>query len=366
MIKILIGIPIHESRDYAIKRWLANVAKLREVSSANLLLVDSSLGVEYMKKVEGYLAKYGVTDYQLKHIEIPEFQSGDERMGRSREIIRQEILSGDYDAWFSWECDQITPPDALGRLVRIMKDGNYMMVSHNPLTKKVLAEPNNNFGCTLIRKDALKKYGFLLEYPDMPDCWHGGEAWFKTRLLEDGGRYIEINIYNSDHSNKYRDLQNLKLNLGCGRKLLKGYVNIDIQEPCDLRHDLRIPVPFDNNSVDEIYTEGSFVCLFSYKEWGELKKEMARVLKPGGKLEIECVDLEYVLPAFLNNTEGRRWSWWIKTIFASEDDEYDFCKNGFTYDKLMSDLSEEGMINFSREPSARIDIHLVCYKQKQP
>lgn len=157
----------------------------------------------------------------------------------------------------------------------------------------------------------------------------------------------------------------MKLNLGCGKKHKEGYINIDIQEPCDLRYDLRTPMPFADNSVDEIFTEGSFISLFSYKEeWERLKKELARVLKVGGKLEIECVDFEYVLKAFLNNTDGLRWTWWRQTIFGGQDNEYDFCKNGFTYEKLVSDLSEEGMTNFTRvrEGISDADIHLICYK----
>jgi len=155
----------------------------------------------------------------------------------------------------------------------------------------------------------------------------------------------------------------IKLNLGCGEKYKKGYVNIDIREPCDLKHDLRDPLPFDNNSVDEIFSEGSVVCLFSFREWEMLKNELVRVLKPGGKLEIECVDLEYAFKAFLNNTDGLRWSWWRQTVFGGQHNEHEFCKNGFTYEKLVTDLSVEGMATFSREQVEPIDIHLVCYKQ---
>ena len=157
----------------------------------------------------------------------------------------------------------------------------------------------------------------------------------------------------------------MKLNLGCEKKHKEGYINIDIQEPCDLKHDLRNPLAFDDNSVDEIFTEGNFICLFSREEWRELKREMARVLKPGGKLEIIFLDFEYILKAFLDDKDGKRWSWWWMTIFSGQENEYDFSKNGFTYDKLVSDLREEGMINFSKEqlPEEGYIIHLTCYKK---
>src|SRR3989344_4962092 len=158
----------------------------------------------------------------------------------------------------------------------------------------------------------------------------------------------------------------IKLNLGCGKQHKEGYVNIDIQEPCDLKHDLRTPLPFADDSVDEIFSEGNVISLFSLKEWRDLKKEMARVLKVGGKLEIILLDFEYVLKAFLDNKNGERWGLWWLTIFSGQENEYNFAKNGFTYEKLVADLFDEGMVNFSRKREIGGDprfIHLICYKQ---
>lgn len=154
----------------------------------------------------------------------------------------------------------------------------------------------------------------------------------------------------------------MKLNLGCGKDLKAGYFNIDIQRPCDLIHDLRKPLPYKDNSIDEIFSQG-FITIFSRKEWRELKKEMVRVLKPKGKLELICHNFEYVLKNFLANTDGERWDWWLQSIFAAQLNEYDYNKNGFTYDKLISDLKEEGMINFEKNESNPEYIHLTSYKQ---
>lgn len=188
--KILIGTPVNISKDYAIERWLENVSKLEY--PADLLLVDSSPGLEYMEKIKEYCAKHGVTNYKLKHLEIGPFQPWAEKAGRSWEIIRQEILANDYDAWFSWECDKLLPANALEKLTTIMKAGNYMMLHPNSWTRNTPSQPTADFGCSLIRRECLEKFGFLLEGPGAPNCWAISEEWFKKRVLKDGGSYIEL------------------------------------------------------------------------------------------------------------------------------------------------------------------------------
>jgi hypothetical protein len=190
--KILIGTPIHISKDYCMERWLENVAMLQLEYLADLLLVDTSPGLEYVEKVKGYCAKYNIKNYEIKHLEINEHQPAAEKTGRSWEIIRQEILAKDYDAWFSWGCDRIIPTSALGKLATIMEAGNYMMVGPNSWAREMPSEPSVNFGCALIKRECLEKYGFSLEYPGMPDCWAGVEDWFKKQVLKGGGSYIEI------------------------------------------------------------------------------------------------------------------------------------------------------------------------------
>lgn len=190
--KILIGTPIHETRDYAVERWLASVAQLTNQTPTDLLLVDSSPGLDYVETVRGYCDKLGLKNYKIKHIDVHQPNGMDEMVGRSREVIRQEVLTNGYDAWFSWECDQIIPPDTLSKLAKLMEAGNYTLIHPNTWARDMPAEPEAGFGCCLISRQPLEKYGFLLEYPDMPNSWYKGEAWFKKQVLEGGGNYIEI------------------------------------------------------------------------------------------------------------------------------------------------------------------------------
>ena len=189
--KILIGTPIHEIKDYCMERWIKNVAKLEQVTPADILLVDSSPGLEYVEKVKKYSKKYGLSP-QIFHFEISQRQSIDEKTGRSREIIRQYLLFHGYDAWFSWECDQFIPANTLSILSHVMEAGNYSMVHPGTWSKEVQLEPEVSFAVCLIRKEPLVKHGFLIEYPNMSSSWLENETMFKKHVLKDGGSYIEV------------------------------------------------------------------------------------------------------------------------------------------------------------------------------
>lgn len=186
--KVLIGTPIHEVKDYAMERWLENVAKLKY--PADLLLVDNSPSADYVEKVRGYCAKYGIKNYKIDHLEINQGLHPEVRIERSEEIIRQEVLSRDYDAWFSWECDQIIPTNALDKLIRLMQAGDFMMVVHNSWDRQEPSAFNTDMGITLIKRECLEKHGFLPQ--DGSERWHGPEAWFKERVLRSGGNYIDV------------------------------------------------------------------------------------------------------------------------------------------------------------------------------
>src|SRR5687767_12241110 len=78
-----------------------------------------------------------------------------------------------------------------------------------------------------------------------------------------------------------------KLNLGCGDKILPGYINVDVVESRggfkpDVICDLHRLTPFEDTSVDEIL---SVHVVEHFWRWEVLDvlREWVRVLKPGGK-----------------------------------------------------------------------------------
>lgn len=162
----------------------------------------------------------------------------------------------------------------------------------------------------------------------------------------------------------YFDLKSelIKLNLGCGDKILDGYINIDVVESragekpdviCDL-HDLS---KFPSNSVDEILAV-HVVEHFWQWEVTDILKEWIRVLKPGGKLILECPNLISAAEEFLKNSdlaamggsEGQR-SMWVFYGDPGWKDPLMIHRWGYTPNSLATVMSAAGLIELKQEPA---------------
>jgi predicted SAM-dependent methyltransferase len=89
----------------------------------------------------------------------------------------------------------------------------------------------------------------------------------------------------------------VKLNLGSGKNLKKGYVNVDLYvDSAEVQHDLNIyPYPFEDNSVDFISASHIVEHL---KEPMDFFLEIQRILKVGGRALIVCPHVEATGGAF--------------------------------------------------------------------
>ena len=88
----------------------------------------------------------------------------------------------------------------------------------------------------------------------------------------------------------------IKLNLGCGRDIKEGYINVDKLGGADVKHDLDVyPLPFKKNSVDFILASH---ILEHLKEPLDFLEECQRMLKKGRRMEIRVPHVEATGGAF--------------------------------------------------------------------
>jgi predicted SAM-dependent methyltransferase len=113
---------------------------------------------------------------------------------------------------------------------------------------------------------------------------------------------------------KFKKMETLKLNVGCGKVKLPGWVNIDIEPDADLVIDVRKSLPFDNNSVGYIYNE-HVLEHFTYEEGDKVLKEFERSLKPGGVLRIATPDLDYIIEKYSADWKNEEWLSWAEFEF---------------------------------------------------
>jgi SAM-dependent methyltransferase len=99
--------------------------------------------------------------------------------------------------------------------------------------------------------------------------------------------------------------QHLRLHLGCGSKVKRGWINIDLSSHADVTLDMREPLPFLENSCAIIYSE-HFLEHIDYPEQTQFfLKECYRVLEPGGVFSVGVPDTEWPIAEYAGaNNEG--------------------------------------------------------------
>jgi predicted SAM-dependent methyltransferase len=128
------------------------------------------------------------------------------------------------------------------------------------------------------------------------------------------GRIALISPLNSFKVAKFKKYTSLKLNVGCGKAKLAGWVNIDIEPGADLVIDVRKGLPFGDNSLDFIYSEHVLEHLL-YEEGEKLLKECRRCLKKGGALRLAMPDLDYIIQKYNTDWENQDWLLWPEYEF---------------------------------------------------
>lgn len=102
----------------------------------------------------------------------------------------------------------------------------------------------------------------------------------------------------------------MKLNLGCGPKLLDGFVNVDLAGNWsgvapDVVADITQRLPFDDESADEVHAYHVIEHIERFEAEAVLA-DWARVLKPGGLMILECPCLDKIIGQFRKAIEEQK------------------------------------------------------------
>ena len=163
----------------------------------------------------------------------------------------------------------------------------------------------------------------------------------------------------------------LKIELGGGENPIKnGFLNVDARPlpTVDIIADIR-DLPFENESVDEIFTT-NVLEHFNFSDVKKILNESFRVLKIGGKIEIIVPDLETIIEKYKNGEiDFEKFNMWI---YGAQSYSYDFHRSCLDYKNFKKILSEIGFTKIEKVPYSLgrnyIDcpmLQIVAYKEKK-
>lgn len=166
----------------------------------------------------------------------------------------------------------------------------------------------------------------------------------------------ELNLY-KNHTRAMLEKKKLlykeypKVQLGGGKHMLPGFLNIDIAPPADLIYDLREGIPLLDKSTRFIFTEHFLEHIDYPMSVKKLIRECYRVLQPGGEIVIGVPDGKLAMKAYVRQDKeffDRMLATWYKDrnclgdlntyidlinyVFRDQDDDEEFNPHLWTFD----------------------------------
>ncbi len=153
----------------------------------------------------------------------------------------------------------------------------------------------------------------------------------------------------------------MKLEIGSGNKPKKGYVHFDIREGigADIVGDAR-KLPFKDNEFEEVYSR-FFLEHLQRKDAVLALKEMFRVLKKGGRLEIIVPNIAYFCKLFVEE-KGQKKEWALNKIYGFEHYKEDHHFFGYDEEILSKILKESGFVEIKRTEEEEQYLRLTAKK----
>lgn len=136
-----------------------------------------------------------------------------------------------------------------------------------------------------------------------------------------------------------------KLHLGCGPRIIPGYINVDIQpfDGVDVVTDLR-DLPFAPDSADFIYSCAN-IEHFGRHEWVGLLRHWQSVLKPGATLRLSTADFAAVVERY---REVGNINELLGLVVGGQKDPWDLHGMIFDFSSLAAGLEAAGFKDVRR------------------
>ena len=140
-----------------------------------------------------------------------------------------------------------------------------------------------------------------------------------------------------------------KLNIGCGKDIRKGYINIDLRssDPSVVQADVR-SLPYEPNSVDEILANDVYEHI-SFRESKDLLKHWVSILKPSGVLHIHTSCFLSIAKYMAKCTSVKKMERAIAIIFGGQDYPENFhttAGHPVLFEKYLREAGVKGEITF--------------------
>ena len=167
------------------------------------------------------------------------------------------------------------------------------------------------------------------------------------------------------HTEPCKDLDKLRLHIGCGTNYMENWINIDNNSDnniarLDMHLDLRKPLPFSDNSVHYIYNE-HFLEHLPVHDAVRALKDFLRVLRPGGVMRIAVPDLAAIVADY-HNPDWKKAAWlqryglgFIQTRAELININFRAWGHQWLYDweELERRLREAGCVNIQRRKNGQ-------------
>ena len=136
----------------------------------------------------------------------------------------------------------------------------------------------------------------------------------------------------------------MKLNLGCGRNIKKGWINLDFTkgEGVDIVHDLNsLPLPFEDHKFDQVLCQD----VLEHIDFVPLINDIHRILKKKGILKIRVPHftskLNFEDPTHKHQFLIRTFDYYIKNQIFAYERNVNYFSNVGKKDKYLSYIGSD-------------------------